>query len=48
MNNAWTQYVRMEDPAIEPGRFESTLDALNWEDDFELGEPWEGEELVEE
>ena len=48
MDNTWSQYVRMDEPALEPGRIESALDALNWEDDFELGEPWEGEEFAEE
>ena len=34
----WTQYIAMDDTAIEPGMFEAALESLeDWDDDFELG-----------
>jgi len=43
----WSQYVSMDDPALDPGRMQTTLECSEgWDDDFELGEPWDGEELA--
>lgn len=46
----WTQYVAMDEPAFEPRMFESLANGGgNWDDDadddFQLGQGWDGGEL---
>ncbi|MCA1482028.1 hypothetical protein, partial [Bradyrhizobium sp. NBAIM08] len=37
--NTWTQYVAMDDAALEPGLLQSALNNIeDWDDDFDLGE----------
>jgi hypothetical protein len=42
--STWTKYVTMDDAQPELGQLDAALeDVESWEDDFEIGEPWEGE-----
>jgi hypothetical protein len=42
--STWTKYVTMDDAQPEPGQLDAALDGLDGlEDDFEIGEAWEGE-----
>jgi hypothetical protein len=45
--STWTKYVMMDDAQPEPGRLDAALQDVTaleaWDDDFEIGEPWEGE-----
>ena len=41
----WSQYISMDEPVLEPGRVEATLETLeDWDDDFDVGAAWEGDD----
>ena len=40
--NTWSQYVAMDDPLADPTRLDTILELDGWDDDFELGEIWDG------
>ena len=44
--NTWSQYVAMDDPLADTARLDTILELDGWEDDFELGEVWDGESLA--
>ena len=46
----WSQYVSMDEPALEPCRMHAALECSEgWDDeDFELGEPWDADDLATE
>ena len=45
----WSQYVSMDEPALEPCRMQTALDCSeDWVEDFELGEAWDAETLATE
>jgi|CXWL01.1.fsa_nt_gi hypothetical protein len=40
----WTQYIAMDDAALEPGMLDAALDSLeDWDDEFEIGAQYAGE-----
>jgi len=45
----WSQYVSMDEPALDTSRMQTALEGSeDWAEDFELGEPWSGEDLATE
>lgn len=54
--NTWSQYVTMDEQLLDSGRFQSELrttldladDGDEWTADFDLGQPWDGDEITEE
>lgn len=42
----WRRYEALDNDGIDAQEIEAvidTVDAANWEEDFDLGEPWDGE-----
>ena len=44
--NTWSQYVAMDDPLSDPSRLSTIIELDGWDDDFELGDNWDGEEVA--
>ena len=44
--NTWSQYVAMDDPLADPARLDTILELDGWDDDFELGDGWDGDAVA--